>query len=99
MKRYLILVFVLCLLVGCGSEPKAGDTRVRDADGMVMVYVPVGEFLLLRTCPGGHPFQSVQVRGHVDVRQFRRLAELRLDGSELTPQFALFPVKLLLPAD
>lgn len=42
MKRCLILVFVLCLLVGCGGEPKAGDTRVRKADGMVIVYVPSG---------------------------------------------------------
>jgi formylglycine-generating enzyme required for sulfatase activity len=85
-KRYLMLVFVLCLVVGCGTEPtpvvhdtpltpvetntplsptetdtplpptdtavlptptpSVVDTRVREIDGMVMVYVPAGEFLM-----------------------------------------------------
>ncbi len=56
MKRYLVLACVLCFLVGCGAEPvpttapqdeaSIGDTRVRETDGMVMVYVPAGEFLM-----------------------------------------------------
>jgi formylglycine-generating enzyme required for sulfatase activity len=55
-KRYLMLIFALYLLVGCGSEatpiaaPPAdasiGDTWTRPADGAVMVYVPAGEFLM-----------------------------------------------------
>jgi formylglycine-generating enzyme required for sulfatase activity len=55
-KSYLMLVFVLCLLVGCGAEPmptaapttwaSIGDTWTRPADGAVMVYVPAGEFLM-----------------------------------------------------
>jgi formylglycine-generating enzyme required for sulfatase activity len=55
-KRYLMLIFALCLLVGCGGEatpmtgPPAdasiGDTWTRPADGAVMVYVPAGEFLM-----------------------------------------------------
>ena len=28
------------------SAPAAGETRTRDADGMVMVFVPAGEFLM-----------------------------------------------------
>ena len=50
MKRYLILVFALCLLVGCGGEltpvPVPSDTWTRPADDMEMVYVPAGEFLM-----------------------------------------------------
>ena len=59
MKRYLILIFALYLLVGCGGEamPSAappadasiGDTWTRPADGAVMVYVPAGEFLMGRS--------------------------------------------------
>jgi formylglycine-generating enzyme required for sulfatase activity len=55
-KRYLMLIFALYLLVGCGGEatpitaPPAdasiGDTWTRPADGAVMVYVPAGEFLM-----------------------------------------------------
>ena len=53
MQRSLALVCVLCLLlVGCDGEPtpssypSAGDSRVRDGDGMVMIYVPAGKFLM-----------------------------------------------------
>jgi formylglycine-generating enzyme required for sulfatase activity len=43
-KRYLALIFALCLLTGCGTS--AGDTWTRPTDGAVMVYVPAGEFLM-----------------------------------------------------
>ncbi len=58
MKWWLCLVFA-CLLAGTTSaacarstdmpvsaapEPKAGETRVRPADGAVMVFVPAGQF-------------------------------------------------------
>lgn len=58
MKRYVGLVFVLCLLpVGCGGEPAliagrteaipaAAEPRTRLVDGAVMVYVPAGDFLM-----------------------------------------------------
>jgi formylglycine-generating enzyme required for sulfatase activity len=56
----MVSLLLLCLLAACGpeadvpaptmtpgaAEPKAGDTRVRNTDGMVMVYVPAGEFLM-----------------------------------------------------
>lgn len=48
MKNYVMsfLAMLLCLLVmsGCSSGCSLGDTRVRSADGMVMVCVPSGEF-------------------------------------------------------
>ena len=50
MKRYLVLVLLFCLLVGCGAvptpTPSAGDTWTRPADDAAMVYVPAGEFLM-----------------------------------------------------
>ena len=50
---HIVVVFVSCALVACAAasspEPTSppavlGDTRTRPADGMVMVYVPAGEF-------------------------------------------------------
>ena len=56
MKRYLMLIFVSYLLVGCGgvatpiavppADASIGDTWIRPADGAVMVFVPAGEFLM-----------------------------------------------------
>ena len=46
MKRWVLTAFVLSLAVGCGGVPKAGNTRVREIDGMAMVYVPAGDFLM-----------------------------------------------------
>ncbi|MGD8814640.1 MAG: formylglycine-generating enzyme family protein [Anaerolineales bacterium] len=52
MKRLakLLLMFLLCeiALYGCASDktPALGDTMVRSTDGMTMVYVPSGEFMM-----------------------------------------------------
>jgi hypothetical protein len=37
MGRPLVLFLALSLLAGCGGRLGAGDTRVREIDGMVMV--------------------------------------------------------------
>jgi formylglycine-generating enzyme required for sulfatase activity len=55
-------ILVIFFVVGCGAPaatqvseapiataPPPGATRVREADGMVMVYVPAGEFLMGET--------------------------------------------------
>ncbi len=46
-------LLLVCLLVGCASDSApepgqsaSGSVRARDADGMEMVYVPAGEFLM-----------------------------------------------------
>ncbi len=46
--RIVALIVVLVWPVGCASAapPSQGDTRIRSADGMTMVYVPAGEFLM-----------------------------------------------------
>lgn len=42
----LALVILLPLLHVPAGKPRAGDTRIRDRDGMTMVYVPAGLFLM-----------------------------------------------------
>jgi len=45
MKRLLLLALLSLVAGGCRPPgPSLGDTRTRPADGMVMVYVPPGEF-------------------------------------------------------
>jgi len=50
MKRFtlaLILLFLTLALSSCRPESAAlGSTRTRDSDGMVMVYVPAGQFAM-----------------------------------------------------
>jgi serine/threonine-protein kinase len=52
MTKPISLFFSLTLLTAavtgcsCGPEPSLGDTRIRPTDGMVMVYVPGGEFTM-----------------------------------------------------
>ena len=55
--RSLLVTALLAFLIGCEltsvpptatpeptSEPALGDTQTRSSDGMVMVYVPAGQF-------------------------------------------------------
>ncbi|MDH7487855.1 MAG: SUMF1/EgtB/PvdO family nonheme iron enzyme, partial [Anaerolineae bacterium] len=58
MRKSLLFVALVLLLAGCGptpaptaapaatAGPALGDTQIRAADGMVMVYVPAGEFTM-----------------------------------------------------
>jgi formylglycine-generating enzyme required for sulfatase activity len=54
-SRIISMAFIALTLVGCGgkpdggdseSQPSLGDTHMRSSDGMVMVYVPSGEFIM-----------------------------------------------------
>jgi formylglycine-generating enzyme required for sulfatase activity len=75
-------------------EPPAGSTRVREKDGMVMVYIPAGEFLM-GSLPGEgtedeHPQRAVYISGgwldrtEVTNAQYRRCVDV---GSCSLPEY------------
>lgn len=101
-KQFLVIVMLTLLIAGCGqpatssvpappetnpSAPSAGDTRTRPADGMVMVYVPAGEFLMGATAADSEagddekPQHNVHLDGfwidrtEVSNAQFRKCVE------------------------
>jgi formylglycine-generating enzyme required for sulfatase activity len=46
-NKHVSLVFLCFLLAGCaGPIPQLGDTQVRAADGMEIIYVPAGTFTM-----------------------------------------------------
>jgi formylglycine-generating enzyme required for sulfatase activity len=47
-------------------EPPPGATRVREADGMVIVYVPAGEFLMGSPIGEGNPSEWLQHTVYLD---------------------------------
>jgi len=49
------------------AEPRLGPTRLREADGMAMVYVPAGEFLMGSLAGEGYEEEHPQHRVYLDA--------------------------------